>query len=156
MKKNLTIFIIILFMSLTKGSYTALLEEEKQYINDIFSSSSPLKKKLIIKGELKKNLKSIMGKYYNKIIISYWTIENKSLWILNSIGKYKPITAGFVTEDCLITNAKVLVYREQIGYEIKYPKFTNQLLGAKLRDDLKLVNNIDMENLNFRPLRGAK
>ena len=60
-----------------------------------------------------------MGENYRKAIFSYWVKDNKTIWILNSIGKYKPITAGFVVENCKIDSAHVLVYREQIGYEIK-------------------------------------
>ena len=42
------------------------------------------------------------------------------------IGKYKPITAGFVINDCKIKSSHVIVYREQHGYEIKYPTFLSQ------------------------------
>ena len=70
-------------------------------------------------------------------------IDDKTVWILNSIGKYKPITAGFVIKDCKIESAHVLIYREQIGYEIKYPSFLSQFNGITLRKDVKLNKNLD-------------
>ena len=120
-----------------------LAPEESDFINETFLEHDLKAKKLIIKGDLKKDIKLIMGKYYKKIIMKYWEREGKTLWILNSIGKYKPITAGFVVEKCSIKEAKVLIYREPIGYEIKYPNFLNKLVGLVIKENIKLDRNID-------------
>ena len=83
-----------------------------------------------------------MGNNYKKAIFSYWKKEDKTIWILNSIGKYKPITTGFIVSDCKVESAKVLVYREQHGYEIKYPSFLSQFNGTTLKGNTKLNKNI--------------
>ena len=36
-----------------------------------------------------------MGNKYKKRLFSYWQNDTQQVWILNSIGKYKPITAAF-------------------------------------------------------------
>ncbi len=116
---------------------------ENEYISSVFNGSPPPIKKILIKGELKIGMKSIMGSTYRKLRIKYWEKDLKTLWILESIGKYEPITAGFVLSKCKILDAKVLVYREQIGWEVKYPSFLKQFNGATLGDNLKLKENID-------------
>ena len=40
-----------------------------------------------------------MGNKYKKNF-SYWRADNKTIWILNSIGKCKPITASFIVQEC--------------------------------------------------------
>ena len=84
-----------------------------------------------------------MGHKYKKRIFSYWTTENQSIWILNSIGKYKPITAAFVVEECKIKEANVLIYREQHGYEIKYEAFLSQFAGVDIDSKYDLTKTID-------------
>ena len=117
--------------------------EELEFLEKIYNGSEQERKRLIVKGDTKKTLKKIMGENYRKAIFSYWIKDKKTIWILNSIGKYKPITAGFVVEDCKINSAHVLIYREQIGYEIKYPSFLSQFNGKTLRKDVKLNENLD-------------
>ena len=69
--------------------------------------------------------------------------DTHQVWILNSIGKYKPITAAFSIQNCSVKSAHVLVYREQHGYEIKYPFFLTQFTDAKIDSALKLDTKID-------------
>ena len=125
------------------NAYSKKEPEEIEFIEKMYNGSEQQRKRLIVKGNTKKILKSIMGENYRKAIFSYWIKDNKTIWILNSIGKYKPITAGFVVEDCKIVSAHVLIYREQIGYEIKYPSFLSQFNGKTLRKDVKLNENLD-------------
>ena len=84
-----------------------------------------------------------MGDKYKKRIFKYWKTNDKTLWILNSIGKYKPITAAFTVKECKINSAHVLIYREQHGYEIKYPSFLSQFNNLKINNKFRLTGNID-------------
>ncbi len=140
--KHIIIFKIALTISLT-NLYAKKEPEELDFLQKVYNGSEQLKKRLIIKSDTKKILKKIMGERYRKAIFSYWIIDDKTVWILNSIGKYKPITAGFVIKDCKIESAHVLIYREQIGYEIKYPSFLSQFNGITLRKDVKLNKYLD-------------
>jgi hypothetical protein len=126
--------------------YAKLLDEEKSFLSSQFNGQVPEKKRLIIKKESKILIQKIMGDKYNKRIFSYWKNDDSTIWILNSIGKYKPITAAFVIESCKIKDSYVLVYREQIGYEIKYPNFLRQFTDAELDSNIKL--NISVDNIS--------
>jgi len=85
-----------------------------------------------------------MGHTYKKRIFKYWVTSNdQTVWILNSIGKYKPITAAFVVDSCKIKSAHVLVYREQHGYEIKFDSFLSQFSAVAINKETDLNKKID-------------
>ena len=128
------------------NGYSKISEEVENFISLQFNNQEPTKKRIIIKKDAQKLIKKIMGDKYKKRIFSYWQREDSTIWILNSIGKYKPITASFIIKDCKIESSHVLVYREQIGYEIKYPYFLLQFTDAKLDSNIKL--NIKVDNIS--------
>ena len=103
--------------------------EEESFIKKMKSSEELVKARIILNKEQLTNIQIPMGDKYKKRIFSYWRTKEKTVWILNSIGKYKPITAAFTVKECKINSAHVLIYREQHGYEIKYPSF---LLNLKI------------------------
>ena len=57
--------------------------------------------------------------------------------------KDKLLQQGFSIQNCGVKSAHVLVYREQHGYEIKYPSFLTQFNDAKIDSTLKLNTKID-------------
>lgn len=73
----------------------------------------------------------------------YWKNAGRTAWILEEIGKEEPITAGFVVDNGKVQQARVLVYRESRGGEIRYPAFLKQYEGAALGSDDHLDRNID-------------
>ena len=107
------------------------------------SSEGFEKARLILKKNQLADIQIPMGDKYKKRIFSYWRTKEKTFWILNSIGKYKPITAAFAVQDCKIHSAHVLIYREQHGYEIKYPSFLTQFKDIEVNDKFRLTKNID-------------
>ena len=53
---------------------------ENEYISSVFNGSPPPIKKILIKGELKIGMKSIMGSTYRKLRIKYWEKDLKTLF----------------------------------------------------------------------------
>lgn len=138
------IYILILFNILFANvTYSKLEEAEEKFLAKIESQSPIEKNRLILKKDQLKKVQIPMGHKYKKRIFSYWRTENQSIWILNSIGKYKPITAAFVVEECKIKEANVLIYREQHGYEIKYEAFLSQFAGVDIDSKYDLTKTID-------------
>ena len=135
----------ILILTYLLNGYTLAKQHEAEisFLNETFNGSIPKKQRLIVKGEAKDQIKSIMGNKYKKRLFSYWQNDTEQVWILNSIGKYKPITAAFSIQNCSVKSAHVLVYREQHGYEIKYPFFLTQFTDAQIDSSLKLNTKID-------------
>ena len=135
--------IIILICLINGYTHSKQSEAEISFLSETFNGNVPKKQRIIVKGEAKDQIKSIMGNKYKKRLFSYWQDDSQQVWILNSIGKYKPITAAFSIQNCSVKSAHVLVYREQHGYEIKYPFFLTQFDDAKIDSTLKLDTKID-------------
>ena len=135
--------ILILTYFLNNPTHSKQSEAETSFLSETFNGNVPKKQRLIVKGKAKDQIKSIMGNKYKKRLFSYWRDDSQQVWILNSIGKYKPITAAFSIQNCSVKSAHVLVYREQHGYEIKYPFFLTQFTDAKMDSTLKLNTKID-------------
>jgi hypothetical protein len=106
--------------------------EPDAFIEQAFEGE-PEKKVLWLNKELKAGMEEILGHGYKGLRIRYWQQENRTAWILEEIGKVKPITTGFVVEDGVMQSMDVLIYRESHGWEVRYPFFTKQFNGLKLK-----------------------
>lgn len=73
----------------------------------------------------------------------YWEAGSRTAWILEEIGKEKPITLGVVVNAARIERVDVLAFRESRGWEIRYPFFTAQFDGLELEDNGYLSGHID-------------
>ena len=136
----LLFFIVIVFPN---KSFTKLALEEENFLKKLETTDPLNKKKLILKKDQLGKVQIPMGHKYKKRIFTYWSSNDKTVWILNSIGKYKPITAAFLVEACKIKSAHVLIYREQHGYEIKYSAFLSQFSQISINNKTELTNKID-------------
>jgi hypothetical protein len=65
------------------------------------------------------------------------------VWILDEIGKDRPITAGFVVNQGRLEEVRVLVFRESRGWEIKHGFFTRQFADLWLSTGDRLSGPID-------------
>lgn len=136
------IFVSLFLISPLVSAKGVYLEPEK-FIDSSFNGNPPEAERVIVKGDISKDIKSILGERYRKIRIPYWREGNKTVWILERIGKELPITAGFVIANDKIENFRVLVFRESRGWEIRNDFFTRQFDGGHLVDKNKLDRRID-------------
>lgn len=104
---------------------------------------TPAAQRLWLTAELKPDIRRILGHDYAALRLRYWQHGGRTVWILEEIGKVKPITTGFVIDDGHIARLQVLVYRESHGWEVRHPFFTDQFKGAALQGNLKLDRRID-------------
>lgn len=118
-----------------------------EFINQVFESNPPKAKVLWLDEDLKKQMADILSHNYKGLRIRYWQQDNatvkKSVWILDEIGKEKPITTGIVINNGKIELIKVLVFRESRGWEVRHDFFTDQFKLAKLKDTGQLDKDID-------------
>jgi hypothetical protein len=92
--------------------------------------------------ELQQGIKQILGHPYPALRLRYWREGTRSAWILEEIGKEKPITFGIVIKQGRIEQFHVLEFRESRGSEIRYPFFTDQFVDLRL-DGMQLSDDID-------------
>lgn len=118
-------------------------QEPADFIAETFSGDVPKVSKIWIKKDLSEKINEIMEHDLGVLRLRYWKKNKRSAWILEEIGKEKPITAGVVVNDNKIENIRVLAFRESRGWEVRYPFFTDQFSDATLVGKLRLDKNID-------------
>ena len=90
-----------------------------------------------------KKIIDILGHKYKSLRIRYWEKDNRTAWVLDEIGKVKPITTGFVIHHQKIELVRVLEFRESRGWEVRHKFFTEQFKQAALKQNMELDTNID-------------
>jgi hypothetical protein len=134
------IFTLMLPTTLLAGG---VYQEPDAFIEEVFDGAPPKPSVIWLNKELKQRLEDILAHSYKGLRIRYWKDENKSAWILDEIGKEKPITTGFVIKDGKIERVKILVFRESRGWEVRHAFFTDQFKQAALIEDNELDTTID-------------
>ena len=115
----------------------------EQFLKASFAAAAPLEKVLWIDKELRVPIERILGHPLPVLRIRYWQSELITAWILDEIGKEKPITIGVTVNDGAIDSVRILEFRESRGWEVRYPFFTDQFGGAQLDRKLRLDHRID-------------
>jgi hypothetical protein len=118
-------------------------QSTRAFLAETFADGVPAPRVLWLRGETRRRVWAILGHGYSGIRVRYWRRRGRSAWVLEEIGKYKPITAGIVIDDGRIARAKVLVYRESHGWEVRHPFFTDQFRGVRLGPNGRLSRRID-------------
>ena len=116
--------------------------EPGTFITQSFETE-PEQKVLWLTKDLKASIKDILGHDYKGLRIRYWQQGQRTAWILEEIGKVKPITTGFVIEGDAMLQMQVLIYRESHGWEVRYPFFTDQFSGLQLDEKNRLNKKVD-------------
>lgn len=137
----------ILCIPLLITSVTIFAGEQVYQTPEVFLSkafgNTPEPERIILSGELGKDVKKILGHRYKKIRVPYWQSECRTGWILEEIGKERYITTGFIVNSQGLEKVKVLIFRESRGWEVKHDYFGEQFKNAKLAKKNKLDKRID-------------
>ena len=162
MKKTLISITLLLLGSMFNPVVIAggVYQQPDDFINQVFDNNPPKAEVLWLDKELKKQIAEILDHKYKGLRVRYWQQTNgsdlKTVWILEEIGKEKPITTGIVINNDRIELVKVLVFRESRGWEVRHDFFTDQFKQAKLKDADKLdkkIDNISGATLSVRAVR---
>jgi hypothetical protein len=142
--KNILFYLVFIpvftFLSGEVGAETYLSQEA--FLGKYFDTV-PEVKILWISSDLRKDLKKELNENLPVARLRYWQQAEQSAWVLDKIGRDKPITMGFVIKNNEIFAMEVLAFRESRGYEVRYPRFTQKLKGVSLSDDAELNKHID-------------
>lgn len=142
MKKQILTYMLLLLCIppiMARGTY----QEPSSFLDEVFKSDIPKTQVIWLTGEIKKTAAKILHHKPNRLRIRYWQKEQRSAWILDEIGKEKPITAGIVITNNKIEQVKVLIFRESRGDEIRHDFFTRQFKHATLQSGDELDRTID-------------
>lgn len=138
-------FFFLLLLSLLAPSVQArgIYQSNSEFLARTFAGAPPKPALIWLTGALRDQATEILGHPPRQLRVRYWARGDRSVWILNEIGKEKPITVGIVIEAGTIRRLKVLAFRESRGDEVRHDFFTRQYRDRRLRGDLQLDRSID-------------
>ena len=121
--------ILLALLAAAQPSAAESYQSPDEFLQEVFATTSPSPQVLWLKGEIKETAAAILGHPYPALRIRYWTSAGRTAWILEEIGKEKPITVGMVIGADGMEMLRVLEFRESRGWEVRYPFFTDQFAG---------------------------
>jgi hypothetical protein len=114
-----------------------------EFLSLAFGDSQPEMHTLWLTEERRASAKAAVGWIPVALRLRYWQSGERTAWILEDIGKHKPITLGISVVGSQIERVDVLAFRESRGWEIRYPFFTSQFSGLSLAEDGYLSDTVD-------------
>ena len=145
--QRLTHFVLIALALLAPLSATAeeIYQAPEQFLAEAFTGASPSAEFLWVKKDMRPTIDKILQhSAFRQLRVRYWRAGMRTVWILNEIGKYQPITTGIIINDEAVERLKVLIYRESHGWEVRHDFFTDQFRGLTLsQKSHRLSDRID-------------
>ena len=105
---------------------------QKAFATETVDKPAPELKTLWVIDEVQTAAEKILTHRFSQLRVRYWQRGERSAWILEEIGKVRPITFGVVVEADKIAQISVMNYRESRGGEVRLPFFTRQFEGLAL------------------------
>jgi hypothetical protein len=126
----------------TADAATTYLEPER-FVDQAFEGSPPEADSLWLIGDCGKSVDRLLGHPYASRRLRYWHADRSTVFVLEEIGKERPITAGFVVRERRLARVAILIYRESRGGEVRHDFFTRQFRDAQLDAHMDLDRHID-------------
>lgn len=136
--------LLFVLMGLTgTASGKGIYQEPTDFIGEIFGRKPPAPQVIWITKDLQPLIESILSHPYGALRVRYWARDGRTAWVLEEIGKERPITLGVVVDQNRIEQIRVLIFRESRGDEVRHAFFTDQFVGARLASEGQLDRSID-------------
>ena len=127
------------------------------YVKSFFGGDTPKKYTVWVIGDLRDDINQVInGADSTPVRYRYWRKDARTLWVLDSVARTMPITAGVVGENDKIVDISVLIYRETRGHEIQNRVHRAQYYDAAIteRNTLdKPINGISGSTLSVNSLK---
>jgi len=137
-------FCLLPYSAMGKGVYMT----PETFLAESFSPTQALVESLWLTDDIRDNAKQILNHAYPGLRIRYWHASEagrlRTAWIMNEIGKTRPITIGISIVDGHIERVRILEFRESRGSEVRMDFFTRQFVGLSMQlPERQLSDNID-------------
>lgn len=141
MKRSLSVLLLALIATMV--SARGIYQQPTAFIDEVFAGKPPAASRIWLTNSIKQHATEILGHAPGTLRVRYWGQDQRTAWILEEIGKDKPITVGIVVNRGRIERVKVLIFRESRGWEVRHGFFTDQFKNAGLQSDQQLDRPID-------------
>ncbi len=144
MKKYIPLLGILLFISCIGNSAAkGVYKSQAAFLKETFAGDVPNAALIWLTGDIRKTATRILQHRPSRLRLRYWARAAHSAWVLEEIGKEKPISVGIVIKQGRIERLQVLAFRESRGDEVRHDFFTHQFSQTTLKPDLQLSSSID-------------
>jgi len=117
--------------------------DHDDFLKQAFPDGIPAPQVVWLIGAVKVQATAALGRPPSALRQRYWLQGRRSAWVIDQIGKERPITFGIVVDNGHIEQLKVLRFRESRGGEIRFPFYTDQFRHARLTEQRRLDRHID-------------
>lgn len=134
-----------------------VFNKTSDYVKSFFGGETPKKATVWVIGDLRDDINQVInGADNTPVRYRYWRKDSRTLWVLDSVARSMPITAGVVVENGKIEDISVLVYRESRGHEVQNRMHRVQYYGATITDNNTLdkpINGISGSTLSVNSMK---
>jgi hypothetical protein len=113
------------------------------FIREAFAGAMPRPQAVFLTDAVRARVERVLGHRTTLLRVRYWRQGERTVWVLDEIGKEQPITTGIQVDGRAITRVQVLQYRESRGGEVQRASFTSQFANARLVAGDELDRRID-------------
>lgn len=136
------IAVLTIFTSVAVAQ-SSVYQSKPEFLEEALGTAKPQSDVIWFDDELRAVATEILGHPPGMMRMRYWYDGPRTAWIVDEVGKEKPITLGIAIQNGEIQQMSVLQFRESRGWEIRYPFFTEQFDGVRLDKNDKLNERID-------------
>lgn len=135
--------LVVALLAAASFAYGEDYLDRDAFLHLAFGQAQPEMQTLWVTEDLRNAAETAVGWMPRALRLRYWQSGDSTAWILEDIGKEKPITLGISISGDRLERVDVLAFRESRGWEIRYPFFTGQFQGLTLADDGYLSERVD-------------
>ena len=135
--------LLLLLLPVTHVVATDANDDRRQFLQQAFPDGAPKAQLVWFSDELRQQASDLLGHRPRSLRQRYWLAGRRSAWVIDEIGKERPITFGIVVNNGRISELRVIRFRESRGGEIRFPFYTSQFKAAGLDDRQRLDRRVD-------------
>ena len=132
-----------LLLCLLSSAVMAGQEAREQFLSEAFGESVPPVSVLWLSSDKREELTRRFDYSIAQLRLRYWKLGERTAWLLDEVGKERPISFGLVVDQQQLQLVDVLAYRESRGGEIQQPAYRRQFIGARLTDAPSQTSDLD-------------
>ncbi len=142
------LYLLVVIAALMGAKATGLSAQEiyqspRDFLSEAFNDNIPLANSFVTNEEIRAEAARILRHGYGVEKINFWSEGARTVWILEEIGRYRPITVGLIVSNGEIEALRVLIFRESHGWEVRHAFFTDQFKGLRLDPENELTASVD-------------
>ena len=134
----------------------AMPDEFLHFLRESFGTDIPRVQRLWLNEQQRNEAGKLLQRPVRTRSLRYWGDASHIVWLLNEIGKERPITTAIEIRNGRVKRVRVITYRESRGGEVQAGWFLNQFYGLT-REHLgtlnKAVDSISGATLSVNALK---